>query len=83
MAETKLTTMTDLGDIKSIDFVNKFSKTQRLFVRLLGVTCRQERLTTKIQIHKWTADADTTKTAEGDQFRCSKNDTREATANTR
>ena len=26
MAEAKLTTMTDLGEIKSIDFVNKFSK---------------------------------------------------------
>ena len=64
MAETKLTTMNDLGEIKSIDFVNKFSKNINDLLRLLGVTRRQE-LTNdlKIQTYKWTADVDTTKTA--------------------
>ena len=62
MAEAKLTTMTDLGEIKSIDFVNKFSKNINDLLRLLGVTRRQE-LTNdlKIQTYKWTADVDTTK----------------------
>lgn len=31
MAEAKLTTMANLGEIKSIDFVNKFSKTSMIF----------------------------------------------------
>ena len=73
MAETKLTTMTDLGDIKSIDFVNKFSKNINDLLRLLGVTRRQE-LTNdlKIQTYKWTADVDNTKTAEGETIPLSK-----------
>ena len=73
MAETKLTTMNDLGEIKSIDFVNKFSKNINDLLRLLGVTRRQE-LTNdlKIQTYKWTADVDTTKTAEGETIPLSK-----------
>lgn len=73
MAETKLTTMTDLGEIKSIDFVNKFSKNINDLLRLLGVTRRQE-LTNdlKIQTYKWTADVGTTKTAEGETIPLSK-----------
>lgn len=73
MAETKLTTMTDLGEIKSIDFVNKFSKNINDLLRLLGVTRRQE-LTNdlKIQTYKWTADLDTTTTAEGETIPLSK-----------
>lgn len=73
MAETKLTTMTDLGEIKSIDFVNKFSKNINDLLRLLGVTRRQE-LTNdlKIQTYKWTADLDTTAVAEGETIPLSK-----------
>lgn len=73
MAEAKLTTMTDLGEIKSIDFVNKFSKNINDLLRLLGVTRRQE-LTNdlKIQTYKWTADLDTTTTAEGETIPLSK-----------
>lgn len=73
MAEAKLTTMTDLGEIKSIDFVNKFSKNINDLLRLLGVTRRQE-LTNdlKIQTYKWAADVDTTKTAEGETIPLSK-----------
>lgn len=73
MAEAKLTTMTDLGEIKSIDFVNKFSKNINDLLRLLGVTRRQE-LTNdlKIQTYKWTADVDNTKTAEGETIPLSK-----------
>lgn len=73
MAEEKLTTMTDLGEIKSIDFVNKFSKNINDLLRLLGVTRRQE-LTNdlKIQTYKWTADVGTTKTAEGETIPLSK-----------
>lgn len=73
MAEAKLTTMTDLGEIKSIDFVNKFSKNINDLLRLLGVTRRQE-LTNdlKIQTYKWTADVGTTKTAEGETIPLSK-----------
>lgn len=73
MAETKLTTMNDLGEIKSIDFVNKFSKNINDLLRLLGVTRRQE-LTNdlKIQTYKWTADVDNTKTAEGETIPLSK-----------
>lgn len=73
MAENKLTTMTDLGEIKSIDFVNKFSKNINDLLRLLGVTRRQE-LTNdlKIQTYKWTADVDNTKTAEGETIPLSK-----------
>lgn len=73
MAENKLTTMNDLGDIKSIDFVNKFSKNINDLLRLLGVTRRQE-LTNdlKIQTYKWTADVDTTAVAEGETIPLSK-----------
>lgn len=73
MAEIKLTTMNDLGEIKSIDFVNKFSKNINDLLRLLGVTRRQE-LTNdlKIQTYKWTADVGTTKTAEGETIPLSK-----------
>ena len=52
MAENKLTTMTDLGEIKSIDFVNKFSKNINDLLRLLGVTRRQE-LTNDLKIQTY------------------------------
>lgn len=73
MAENKLTTMNDLGEIKSIDFVNKFSKNINDLLRLLGVTRRQE-LTNdlKIQTYKWVTEIDNTKTAEGETIPLSK-----------
>ena len=47
MAENKLTTMTDLGEIKSIDFVNKFSKNltngQRTLTQLKPLKVKQFR----------------------------------------
>ena len=73
MAENKLTTMNDLGEIKSIDFVNKFSKNINDLLRLLGVTRRQE-LTNdlKIQTYKWATEIDNTTTAEGETIPLSK-----------
>ena len=69
MAEQKLTTMANLGEIKSIDFVNKFSKNINDLLTLLGVTRRQE-LTNdlKIQTYKWTADVDATNPGEGEDI---------------
>lgn len=69
MAEAKLTTMANLGEIKSIDFVNKFSKNINDLLTLLGVTRRQE-LTSdlKIQTYKWTADVNATNPAEGEDI---------------
>ena len=37
-AETKLTVMDNLGEIKTIDFVNKFSTNISELLALLGVT---------------------------------------------
>ena len=73
MAEQKLTTMADLGEIKSIDFVNKFSKNINDLLTLLGVTRRQE-LTNdlKIQTYKWTTDVDATNPGEGEDIPLSK-----------
>lgn len=67
MAENKLTTMANLGEIKSIDFVNQFSKNINDLLKLLGVSRRQE-LTNdlKIQTYKWTATVDATNPAEGE-----------------
>ncbi|KXT79585.1 Phage major capsid protein [Streptococcus oralis] len=69
MAEQKLTTMANLGEIKSIDFVNKFSKNINDLLTLLGVSRRQE-LTNdlKIQTYKWTADVDATNPGEGEDI---------------
>lgn len=69
MAEQKLTTMANLGEIKSIDFVNKFSKNINDLLTLLGVSRRQE-LTSdlKIQTYKWTADVDATNPGEGEDI---------------
>ena len=65
-AETKLTVMDDLGEIKTIDFVNKFSTNISELLTLLGVT-RKEPLSAdmKIKTYKWTTDIDKTKPGEG------------------
>ena len=72
-AETKLTVMNDLGEIKTIDFVNKFSTNISELLTLLGVT-RKEPLSAdmKIKTYKWEKDIDTTTTAEGDTIPLSK-----------
>ena len=59
MAEEKLTVMNDLGEIKTIDFVNKFSTNISELLKLLGVT-RKEPLSAdmKIRTYKWTTDID-------------------------
>ena len=72
-AENKLTVMNDLGEIKTIDFVNKFSTNISELLTLLGVT-RKEPLSAdmKIKTYKWEKDIDTTTTAEGDTIPLSK-----------
>lgn len=72
-AETKLTVMNDLGEIKTIDFVNKFSTNISELLTLLGVT-RKEPLSAdmKIRTYKWEKNIDTTTTAEGDTIPLSK-----------
>ncbi|GAB6707342.1 phage major capsid protein [Streptococcus uberis] len=73
MAETNLTTMADLGDIRSIDFVNKFSTNINELLTLLGVTRKMELDNDlKIQTYKWTTTLDTTVTAEGETIPLSK-----------
>ena len=49
MAEQKLTVMSDLGEIKTIDFVNKFSTNISELLQLLGVT-RKEPLSADMKI---------------------------------
>ena len=72
-AEQKLTVMTDLGEIKTIDFVNKFSTNISELLTLLGVT-RKEPLSAdmKIKTYKWEKEIDQTSTAEGDIIPLSK-----------
>ena len=73
MAEDKLTVMNDLGEIKTIDFVNKFSTNISELLTLLGVT-RKEPLSAdmKIKTYKWTTDIDQTKPGEGETIPLSK-----------
>ena len=73
MAENNLNTMADLGEIKSIDFVNKFSKNINELLQLLGVT-RRETLTNdlKIKTYKWAVELDGTNPAEGEIIPLSK-----------
>ncbi|HGI4301901.1 TPA: phage capsid protein [Streptococcus agalactiae] len=73
MAENNLNVMSDLGEIKSIDFVNKFSTNINELLKLLGVTRKQE-LTNdlKIQTYKWSTTLDKTNPAEGETIPLSK-----------
>ncbi len=73
MAENKLTVMNDLGEIKTIDFVNNFSTNISELLELLGVT-RKEPLSAdmKIRTYKWTTDIDATNPAEGETIPLSK-----------
>ena len=73
MAEDKLTVMNDLGEIKTIDFVNKFSTNISELLTLLGVT-RKEPLSAdmKIKTYKWETDIDKTSVGEGETIPLSK-----------
>lgn len=71
--ETDLTTMDDLGEIKSIDFVNRFEAGIKELLTLLGVT-RLEPLSRdmKIQMYKWTTTLKDGAVAEGEDIPLSK-----------
>lgn len=73
MAEQNLNVMADLGEIKSIDFVNRFSKNINDLLTLLGVT-RKESLSSdlKIKTYKWDVDLDNTNPGEGEIIPLSK-----------
>ena len=72
-AEEKLTIMSDLGEIKTIDFVNKFSTNISELLTLLGVT-RKEPLSAdmKIRTYKWEKDINATNPGEGETIPLSK-----------
>ena len=72
-SETDLTKMDDLGEIKSIDFVNRFEAGIRELLTLLGVT-RLEALSQdmKIQMYKWTATLKDGAIGEGEDIPLSK-----------
>lgn len=73
MAETNLTKMNDLGEIKTIDFVEKFSTNIKELLQLLGVT-RVLPLSSdmKIQTYKWEVVEKTDAVAEGEDIPLSK-----------
>ncbi|MFH6650410.1 phage major capsid protein [Streptococcus suis] len=73
MAETNLTKMNDLGEIKTIDFVEKFSTNIKELLQLLGVT-RMLPLSSdmKIQTYKWEVVEKTDAVAEGEDIPLSK-----------
>ncbi|RBT41885.1 phage capsid protein [Enterococcus gallinarum] len=72
-AETNLTKMADLGEIKSIDFVNRFEVGIKELLALLGVT-RIEPLSQdlKIQTYKWETDVKDGSVGEGEEIPLSK-----------
>jgi hypothetical protein len=71
--ETGLTTMDDLGEIKSIDFVNRFEAGISELLELLGIT-RKVELTQDllIQMYKWDTDLKDGNVAEGEDIPLSK-----------
>lgn len=73
MAEQNLNVMADLGEIKSIDFVNRFSKNINDLLTLLGVT-RKESLSSdlKIKTYKWNVELNKTNPGEGETIPLSK-----------
>lgn len=72
-AEDALTTMDDLGEIKSIDFVNRFEAGIKELLELLGVT-RKEPLSKdmKIQMYEWETTLKDGSVAEGEDIPLSK-----------
>lgn len=72
-AEDGLTTMDDLGEIKSIDFVNLFEKEIKELLTLLGVTRKLElSQDMKIQMYEWAAALKDGDVAEGEDIPLSK-----------
>ncbi|MGM0239872.1 phage capsid protein [Enterococcus sp. AZ103] len=71
--ETNLTTMDDLGEIKSIDFVNRFETGISELLELLGVTRKLE-LTQDllVQMYEWETDLKSGVVAEGEDIPLSK-----------
>ena len=57
MAENNLNVAADLGEIKSIDFLNRFGTSINDLLTLLGVT-RMEPMTSDMQIklYEWSTD---------------------------
>lgn len=65
-AEDGLTVMDDLGEIRSIDFVNRFSSSIEELLRVLGVTRRLPlSQDAKIQTYKWTTTLASEQVGEG------------------
>lgn len=72
-SETDLTKMDDLGEIKSIDFVNLFEKGIKELLTLLGVTRKLElSQDMKIQMYEWAAALKDGDVAEGEDIPLSK-----------
>lgn len=73
MAEVNLNTMADLGEIKTIDFVEKFSKNINELLTLLGVT-RKEALSSdaKFKTYKWEVNEKKDAVGEGETIPLSK-----------
>jgi len=72
-ADADLTKMEDLGEIKSIDFVNRFESGIKELLELLGVT-RQMPLSQdlKIQMYKWETELKDGNIGEGEDIPLSK-----------
>lgn len=72
-AEDNLTTSDYLGEVRSIDFVNRFSTSIEELLRVLGITRRiplsQD---AKIQTYKWETDLNTEQVGEGEDIPLSK-----------
>lgn len=72
-AEDNLTTSDYLGEVRSIDFVNRFSSSIEELLRVLGVTRRLPlSQDAKIQTYKWETSLNTTQVGEGEDIPLSK-----------
>lgn len=68
-AEDNLTTSDYLGDVRSIDFVNRFSTSIEELLRVLGVTRRLPlSQDAKIVTYKWETDLKTSQVGEGEDI---------------
>lgn len=73
MAEKDLTILDDLGEIKSIDFVNRFEAGIKELLTLLGVTRKMElSQDMKIQMYGWETNLKSGAVAEGEDIPLSK-----------
>lgn len=72
-AETNLTLSSHLGEIRSIDFVNRFGTSISDLLRLLGITNRlQLAQNQKIQMYKWKVTKPTGQVGEGETIKLTK-----------